>query len=77
MNLLKRAKGVEPDQKRTISKGNSQVSVAGGAKAAPTVSAPVAADADLRAVAEAWPTLPQAIKTGILAMVRASHAPSP
>ena len=29
-------------------------------------------DTDLRAVADAWPTLPDALKTGILAMVRAS-----
>jgi len=32
----------------------------------------VRADADLRKVVEAWPTLPLAIKAGILAMVKAS-----
>jgi hypothetical protein len=32
-------------------------------------------DADLAAVVEAWPTLPEAIKAGILAMVRAACTP--
>ena len=31
-------------------------------------------DADLRAVVDAWPTLPDAVKVGILAMVRASRS---
>ena len=29
-------------------------------------------DADLHAIADAWPTLPEALKAGILAMVRAA-----
>ena len=29
-------------------------------------------DSDLTAVVSAWPTLPEAVKAGILAMVRAS-----
>jgi hypothetical protein len=29
-------------------------------------------DADLAAVVDAWPTLPEALKTGILAMVKAA-----
>jgi hypothetical protein len=32
----------------------------------------VFADPDLRAVVEAWPTLPEAMKAGILAMIRAA-----
>jgi hypothetical protein len=32
------------------------------------------ADADLRAVVDAWPTLPAALRAGIAAMVRASKA---
>jgi hypothetical protein len=31
------------------------------------------ADADLAQMIDAWPTLPDAIKTGILAMVRAAR----
>ena len=31
-----------------------------------------AIDPELRAVADAWPTLPDAVKAGILAMVRAA-----
>jgi len=30
-------------------------------------------DPDLAAVVDAWPDLPEAVKTGILAMVKASH----
>jgi hypothetical protein len=30
-------------------------------------------DADLAAVMDAWPTLPEAIKAGILAMVKAAE----
>ena len=36
------------------------------------VCAPVQIDADLRAVVECWPTLPKAIRAGILAMVKAA-----
>ena len=35
----------------------------------------VVADPDLAAVVEAWPDLPEAIKAGILAMVKASRQP--
>ena len=33
----------------------------------------LAEDADLRAIIEGWPDLPQAIKTAILALLRASE----
>ena len=43
-----------------------------GAKAAPTLSPPMIADEDLQALVAAWPALPEPIKAGILAMVKAS-----
>jgi hypothetical protein len=44
----------------------------GAPKASPTLFPPVVAEPDLRAVVEAWPTLPDAIKAGMLAMVKAA-----
>ena len=41
-------------------------------EAAPAVPAGRQADPDLAAVVEAWPTLPEPVKAGILAMVKAS-----
>ncbi len=35
---------------------------------------PVITDPDLAAVVEAWPDLPEAIKAGILAMVKAARS---
>ena len=54
------------------SNGNQQISTAGAAKGAVAFCPPVPADGDLRAVVDAWPGLPEAIKAGILAMVRAA-----
>ena len=64
--------GVEPTATDEFSAENSQISAAGGAKAALALCLPISADADLRAVVEAWPTLPDPIKAGISAMVRAA-----
>ncbi len=41
--------------------------------ALPAVCPPIIADADLRAVVEAWATLPPAVRAGILAMVKAAR----
>jgi hypothetical protein len=56
----------------TILTENQQIPQSGAPKASPTLSPPVVADDDLRAVLEAWPTLPLAMKAGILAMVKAA-----
>jgi hypothetical protein len=37
----------------------------------------LAGDPDLATVIDAWPTLPEAIRAGIMAMVRASSADHP
>jgi hypothetical protein len=50
------------------------VSPAGAAKASVAVCPPVAADEDLRAVAEAWPMLSAAMRAGVVAMVKAAVA---
>jgi hypothetical protein len=52
--------------------GNQQVPNPGAVKASVAVSPPVLADADFRAVAEAWPRLPAAVRAGIAAMVKAT-----
>jgi hypothetical protein len=41
---------------------NKHLSMVGAAKASVAVSPPVPADADLRAIVSAWPSLPDAIK---------------
>jgi hypothetical protein len=73
--VLKRAKGVEPYRKPAVPTENSATFAAGGAEAAPTLSAPTPADEDLRVVADAWPLLPAAVRAGIVAMVTV-HAAS-
>jgi hypothetical protein len=45
---------------------------AGAAKASVTLCLPVPAVDDLRAVVEARPSLPEALRAGILAMVKAA-----
>ena len=69
---MKRAKGVEPDQKPADPGEISEVSAAGAVKASVAVSLPMPADADLRLIFDAWPALPEPIRTGILAMVKAA-----
>jgi len=44
-----------------------------GPETGPVKTKPRSSDADLQAVIEAWPTLPDAIRAGILAMIRASR----
>jgi hypothetical protein len=51
---------------------NQQISEPGAPKASPALSPPMVADADLRAVVDAWATLPPALRAGILAMVKAA-----
>ena len=54
--------------------GDTQIRPTGGAKAALALCPPISADEDLRALVEAWPTLPDPIKAGISAMVRAAKS---
>ena len=58
------------------SSGNSQIPTEGGAKpGAPDAPKPANTPAlypDLAEVANAWPTLPPAIRAGILAMIQAA-----
>jgi hypothetical protein len=49
-----------------------QSSGAGAAKSDASDRKNAATDPDLQSVVDAWPTLPDAVKAGILAMVRAS-----
>jgi hypothetical protein len=52
---------------------NAQFPASGAAKASVALCPPVPADADLGAVVEAWPNLPEPIRAGILAMVKAAQ----
>jgi len=52
--------------------GNTAVSANPGANAVALESKPAHFDPDLQAIIDAWPTLPEAIRTGILAMMRAA-----
>ena len=67
-------KGVEPDQNPPDCAETECVSMAGAPKALPAVCPPLPADADLRVICEAWSVLPEPIKAGILAMVKAAKA---
>jgi hypothetical protein len=69
-----RVKGVGSDQDRTDSNENGSASRAGAAKASVTLSTPMPADEDLRAICEAWPALPGAIKAGVLALINAGRS---
>jgi hypothetical protein len=62
-------RGIEQGEKTP---GNTHVCETGGAEsgALPPTSGPV--DADLRAVVNAWAGLPEPVKAGIVAMVKAS-----
>jgi hypothetical protein len=61
--------GIEPTPH---SRKNSTISPSGGAETgAPATESPLFAP-DLMTVVDAWPTLPEAIRAGILAMVRAA-----
>jgi hypothetical protein len=67
-----RVKGVESDQNPLNSSENERESQAGAAKASVSRSLPVPADADLAEIVEAWPALPEALRAGILAMIKAA-----
>jgi hypothetical protein len=67
-----RAMGFEAIANQPVSAGNEQISEQGAAKASVAVSPPMPADADLRAICEAWPALPEPIKAAMLAMVKAA-----
>jgi hypothetical protein len=54
------------------SKGNSHNSPEGASKCASLSTVPVHSDPDLTKVVDVWSTLPEAIKVGIMAMVKAS-----
>jgi hypothetical protein len=60
-----------------VSAGKQRVSPGGAPKASPTVCPPMAADDDLRAVIDAWPLLPTALRDGIIAMVEAAIGDTP
>jgi hypothetical protein len=62
--------GFEAITNPAVSSGNRQIQTAGAAKASVALCPPVPADADLRAVVEAWPALAEPIRAGILAMVK-------
>ena len=66
-------KGVEPDAIHSVSAEKLQCAVAGGVKTSLPLCPPMVADADLRAVVEAWATLPATIRAGIMAMIRATN----
>jgi hypothetical protein len=70
LNRKKRAKGVEPAQNPQQTEEKPRIPTSGAAKASVAVSQPMTADASLQAVVEAWPSLPEAIKAGIIAMVK-------
>jgi hypothetical protein len=52
---------------------NPQVSDQGGAESGELCAENQPIDPNLTVIIEAWPTLPEAIKAGILAMVRAAN----
>ena len=65
-----RAMGFEAIANTGDSAGNQQDSQAGAAKASAGRSRPVPAEAELAEIVDAWPALPEALRAGILAMVR-------
>ena len=66
-------KELESDQNLGNSCEISCVSAAGAVKASVAVSPPMAADADLRAICDAWPALPEPIRAAMLALVNAAN----
>jgi hypothetical protein len=61
--------GIEP---HALSPDNSTNPAPGGAKSGALTIENLAIDPSLAALIDAWPTLPDAIRAGILAMVRAA-----
>jgi len=64
------AAGIEPDPK---SSGNSGGDDQSGAECGALDAKKADFDPDLAVVVEAWPKLPEAIRAGILAMIRAAE----
>jgi hypothetical protein len=76
--------GVEPPthgfsvrQQTPENTGKTQVSDAAGADAGAVETKTAQFPPDLQALIDAWPTLPDAIRAGILAMVRAARTGRP
>ena len=67
--------GLEATAKPPVPLAKSQMSTGGAVKASVAQSTPVVADEDLSAVVAAWPTLPDAMRAGIVAMVKAAAQP--
>jgi hypothetical protein len=63
--------GFEPAQE---SPGNSPSAIQSDAKSGAFGAEYCPCDADLAVVVEAWPSLPEALRAGILAMIRASRS---
>jgi hypothetical protein len=53
--------------------GNSHISPAEGSAQGSAPAAALPLDPDFRKVADAWPTLPAALRAGIVAMVKAAQ----
>jgi hypothetical protein len=66
--------GFESIANSGVCKGIPHTTAAGAANASVAVCPPVAADVDLQLVLVAWPTLPEPIKAGILAMVKVAKS---
>jgi len=64
--------GLERTANPSDTAGNLHIQTSGAAKASVALSPPVVADADLRAVVDAWPALSPAMRAAVLAMVRAA-----
>jgi hypothetical protein len=64
--------GFEAIASQPVSAGNEQISEHGAAKASVAISPPIPANAELRLIVDAWPTLPGPLKAAILAMVNAA-----
>ena len=65
--------GFEPIADAPVSAENARDLVEGAAKASVAVSPPMPADADLQSIIDAWEMLPEAIRAGIVAMVKAAN----
>src|SRR5947207_1259518 len=72
----KRVKGVESDPTPLDSTENEHTRGTGAAKASVAVCPPVTADPDLLVIVDAWPALPEPIRAGMLAMVKAAKPDS-
>lgn len=64
--------GLEADQNSSNSAGTECTVLTGAVEASIALLPPMPADADLRLVLAAWPALPEPIRVGILAMIKAA-----